>query len=119
MAIFTGVGSPGTVSLASGGLIAAINTLTTTPLTILGLDPSRKRIVVHNPGSIDAFICPVYDQNTGTDVATTPSPTSLGGCFLIFANGGTLILEGEIQKPWYAFSRSGSNNPLTVMVSRI
>jgi hypothetical protein len=113
------VGSPGTVSAASGGYTYAINNLSTTPQSILGIDPQRVSITVHNPGSIDAFFAPVFVQNTGADVALVPTTSALGGCYRIFANGGTLFITGECQKAWQAFSASASGNPLTVEVSRI
>lgn len=119
MSIITGVGSPGTVSYASGGYTYAINDLDTTPQQILGTNPARRKITVHNPGTVDAFFAPAFVQNTGTDVALNPSPTALGGCYRVYANGGTLVIDGECQKPWQAFSESGSDNPLTVEVSNV
>ena len=119
MSIVSGVGSPGTVSAAAGGYTYAINNLNTTPQQILGINPQRVSITVHNPGTIDAFFAPATVQNTGSDVALVPSTGALGGCYRIFANGGTLILTGECQKAWQAFSASASGNPLTVEVSNI
>ena len=119
MTIQTSVGSPGTVSAASGGYTYAINNLSTTPQPILGVDPQRVSITVHNPGSVDAFFAPNFIQNTGSDVSLVPSPATLGGCYRVYANGGTLMLTGEVQKGWQGFSVSGFSNPLTVEVSRI
>ena len=119
MSIITGVGSPGTVSYASGGFTYAINNLGTTPQTILNTNPARRKITIHNPGSVDAFFAPLFVQNTGSDVQLNPTPSALGGCYRIFANGGTLVIDGECQKPWQAFSATGSNNPLTVEVSNV
>ena len=117
--ITTSVGSPGTVSAASGGYTYAINNLSTAPQNVLGVDPQRVSITVHNPGSVDALFAPLFVQNTGTDVALVPSPSALGGCYRVYANGGTLTLTGECQKGWQALSISGVANPLTVEVSRI
>lgn len=119
MTITSSVGSPGTVSAASGGYTYAINNLSTAPQPILGIDPQRISITVHNPGTIDAFFAPAFSQNTGSDVALVPSTSALGGCYRVYANGGTLILTGECQKAWQAFSASANGNPLTVEVSRI
>lgn len=116
--VVSGVGASRTVSAASGGYVLAFNNLSTTPEQILPADPQRTRIVAHNPGTVDIFIAPAYVQNTGGDVALVPSPSALGGCFRVYANGGTLELTGEVQKPWQAFSASASANPLTVMPSR-
>jgi hypothetical protein len=116
---FVGVGSPGTVGPASGGYVYAFNNLSTTPQPILGQNPARRWITFHNPGTIDAFVAPAFVQNTGVDVALVPSTAALGGCFRIFADGGSLTVTGEVQKPWQAFSASASSNPLTVMVSSV
>lgn len=117
--ITTSVGSPGTVGSASGGRTYAFNNLSTTPQPALGQNSQRQKITVHNPGTIDAFIAPATVQNTGSDVALAPSPSALGGSYLIYANGGSLVIEGECQKPWQIFSRSGSNNPLTITDSNV
>lgn len=119
MSIITGVGSPGTVSYASGGFTYAYNNIDTTPIQVAGLNPARRKITFHNPGSVDIMIAPAFVQNTGSDVALVPSPTALGGCYRVFANGGSLTIDGECQKPWQAFSVTGSNNPLTVEVSNV
>jgi hypothetical protein len=114
-----GVGSPGTISIAGGQFILEFNAMNTTPLQVLGFAPQRQKIIFHNPGTIDIFVAPVYIQNSGSDAALTPSPSALGGCFRVYANGGTLEITGECQKPWQAFSASASGNPLTVMTSAI
>ncbi len=119
MSIITGVGSPGTVAAASGGYILAYNDISSTPTQVLGQDPQRKRVTFHNPGTLDIFIAPAFIQTSGTDVPFVPSPSALGGCFRVFANGGTLVIEGECQKPWQAFSATGTTNPLTVMPSHV
>ncbi len=117
--IATIVGSPGTVSAASGGRTYSFNNLSTTPQQIVGANPARQRITVHNPGTVDAFVAPAQVQNGGSDSTLTPSPSALGGCYRVYANGGTLVIEGECQKAWQAFSVSGSNNPLTVTDSNV
>ncbi len=117
--IITSVGSPGTVSSASGGRTYAYNNISTVPEQIIGANPQRQKITIHNPGTVDIFVAPVYVISNGSDTALTPSPTSLGGCFRVYANGGTLVIDGECQKPYQAFSASGTNNPLTVVDSSI
>lgn len=113
------VGSPRTVSIASGGYTYAFNNISTAPRQVLGANPARQRIVVHNPGDVDQFFYPITVQNTGSDVALTPSPALLGGCYRVYGNGGTLILEGEVQKAWGAFAFSGTTNPLTITDSSV
>jgi hypothetical protein len=119
MSIITGVGSPGTVSAASGGYSLAFNNLTTTPQVVLPQVPGRKQVTFHNPGTVDVFVAMEFVQNTGQDVALNPTTSALGGCFRVYANGGTLIVNGECQKPWVAFAASGSGNPLTVWPSNV
>lgn len=113
--IFTGVGSPGTVSAASGGFFLAFNNISTTPQQVLGQNPARQSVTFHNPGTVDIFVAPAFVQNTGADVALVPSNSALGGCFRVYANGGSLTLTGEVQKPFQAFAATGSTNALTVV----
>lgn len=117
--IVTSVGSPGTVSAASGGRTYAFNNISTTPVQIIGVNSSRQSITIHNPGTVDVFVAPMYVQNGGSDTALTPSPTALGGCFRIYANGGQITITGECQKAYQAFSVSGTTNPLTVVDSNV
>ena len=108
-----------TGSIASGGLVYAFNSISTTPQPILSPDPARVSVTFHNPGPVDIFIGPMMIQNSGTDSPLVPNVALLGGCFRVYANGGALTLTGEVQKQWQAFSASGVNNPLTVVMSRI
>lgn len=114
---FGGVGGALTFSSASGGKIYEANSLTTTASPIAPANTARQRITFHNPGDVDFFIAPMFQQNNGSNVALAPNPSALGGCFRVFANGGTLVIEGECQGAWQAFSASGANNPITVMDS--
>jgi hypothetical protein len=117
--ITTSVGSPGTVSSASGGRVYAFNNLTTTPQQVIGTNSQRQSITVHNPGTVDVFFAPSFVIGSGSDVALVPTTAALGGCFRVYANGGTLTITGECQKPWQAFAASGSGNPLTVVDSNV
>jgi hypothetical protein len=120
MPIITGVGSPGTLSIASGGNVLAFNNInTTTPTPIVGVDPARTKITFHNPGIIDIFVAPASVSTGAQDVPFVPTIASPGGCFVVYANGGTLVIDGECQKGWQALSRTGSAQPLTVMVSHV
>jgi hypothetical protein len=117
--ITTSVGSPGTISAASGGRTYAFNNISTAPQQIIGSNPGRQSIMIHNPGTVDIFIAPASVIVNGSDSALTPSTAALGGCIRVFANGGTLILTGEIQKAYQAFAASGTTNPLTVIDSSV
>lgn len=119
--IFTGVGSPGTVSAASGGRVYAFNNISDISQIVLGINPERQRIVVHNPGTVDIFFGPLVVIVNGSDVGLNASPTALGGMFRVYANGGTIEITGECQKQWQSFcvEGGGSTNPLTIMDSNV
>lgn len=117
--IVTGVGSPGTASGASGGRTYAFNNISATPQQVIGGNPARQKVTFYNPGLIDIYVAQTVVQNTGTDIPLVPSPSAPGGCFIVYSNGGCMAIEGECQKPWQAFSASGSGNPLTVIDSNV
>lgn len=129
MPIFGGVGGSQTFSLANGGKVYAYNTIDeATPQIVALANPARQSITFHNPGTTDIFIAPQFVQNipsstptTGTNVAFTPFNASLGGCWRIYGNGGTLVITGECQGAWQAlaFTGTGHSSPLTVMESNI
>jgi hypothetical protein len=113
------VGSPGAIGGASGGFTIAFNNISTVPQLVAPGDAQRISITFHNPGNADIFVAPTVTQGSGSDVPLTPSTVALGGCWRVFGNGGTLQFDGECQKPWQAFSASGTGNPLTVRESRL
>jgi len=120
--ISTGPGSPLAFSAANGGKVYAYNNISESATrTVAASNPQRQKILFHNPGANDLYVAPANVQTTGSDVALSPSNAALGGCFLIYGNGGTLVVEGECQGAWQAFSKSGAGmtNPLTVMDSNI
>ena len=120
--ISTGPGSPLAFSSASGGKVFSYNNISESGLvTVATANTQRQKIMFHNPGASDVFIAPAYVQTTGSDVALTPSNAALGGCFRVYGNGGTLVIEGECQGAWQAFavSGAGTTNPLTVMDSNV
>lgn len=104
----------------SGGKIYAFNNIGTTPEVVAPASPGRVSITFHNPGSVNVYVAPSFVQALNsipasiTNQALTPSPTALGGCFIIYANGGQITLTGECQGQFQAFSSTGSNNALTV-----
>lgn len=120
MGIIASTGSPLTVGPASGGKIYAYGNLTTTPQVVAPANPSRIQITFHNPGTQDVFVGPASafaSASAASPSTLTPTTTVYGGCFRVYANGGTLILTGECQGQWQALSASGSNNQFTVMDS--
>lgn len=125
MSILVGVGAPGTVSSASGGKVYAYNNISNAaPRVVANANPTRVRITFHNPGTVDIFIAPSNIQNViGTaptqpsNVALTPTTALLGGCWRVYANGGSLEISGECQGAWQALAASATTNALTVMES--
>jgi|SRR5712671_5310940 len=104
-------------------LVIAVNTISTTPITVIGANPRRSRLTFHNPGliagGVDVFVFPTTVlQNTpgGGSIPLTPSTAALGGGFRLFATGGDRVIEGLAAKQaWQALSASGAGNPLTIM----
>jgi hypothetical protein len=125
--ISTGPGSPLAFSSASGGKVYGYNNVSAAaPIVVAQANPSRQKITFHNPGTVDIYIGPSFVQNVigsapinPTNVAFVPTTILYGGCFRVYANGGTLVLEGECQGAWQALSVSGTDNPLTVMDSNL
>ena len=119
MPIFGSVGAPQTIGAANGGKVYAYNNLTTTPTVVAAANSARVEITFHNPGTSDVFIAPVMVQTNGSSVPLLPTTSALGGCFRVYANGGSLVINGECQGAWQAFSNTGSGNPLTVVDSNV
>ena len=105
-----------TIGPASGGKVTPFNTISTTPQQVIGPNPNRASIMFHNPGPQDIIVAPTIQAN-GQPLTVLTS--LLGGGFRVFANGGTLMLTGECQTAYQAFSVSGSSLPLTVSESNV
>lgn len=120
MGIVTGPGGPQAFSSASGGKVYAFNNISTAPLVVVAANTSRQKITFHNPSDVDIFVGPSTVLNAaGSSVALVPAVATPGGCFVVFANGGTLVVEGECQGAWQAFSRTSNTKALTVMDSNV
>ena len=120
--ISTGPGSPLAFASASGGKVFAYNNISESSASVVAsANTQRQKIMFHNPGPNDIFVAPSYVQTTGSNVALAPSNAALGGCFRVYGNGGTLVIEGECQGAYQAFAATGAGatNPLTVMDSNI
>ncbi len=117
MPIFGGVGGPQVFASASGGKIYAFNNMSPTPQQVAPANTGRTKITFHNPGSVDVFVGPliVLNLGTGSNASLVPTTSLLGGCWRVFANGGSLEISGECQGAWQAFTASGSGLPFTVM----
>ena len=120
----TNAGASSATGPTSGSKTYAYNNLTTTPQTVAQPNVMRVSITFHNPGSVNVYVYPLFAQNssnvapvTPSDSALSPSTAALGGCYLVYANGGQITFTGENQKAWGAFSASGTGNALTVSES--
>lgn len=121
MSIITSVGSPGTIGPASGGKVYAYSALTT--LTqVAPANTYRTSLTFHNPGPVDILVSMLTaftSASAGSPSTLTPTTAAYGGCFRIFANGGSLIVSGECQQAWQALTSDGSAGQLTVMDSNV
>lgn len=115
MPILGGVGAAQSFSSASGGKVYPYNALTTL-VQVVPANPSRQKLTFHNPGTVDVFVGPVVNYNGAT---MTPTTVAYGGTFRVFANGGTLVVEGECTTAWQALSATGGAAILTVMDSNL
>lgn len=115
MSVIALVGGSQSVGPTSGGKVYAYNNISTVPSVVAPANTSRRKITFHNPGDVDIFIAPSQQYSAGALSTLTPTTAALGGCFRVFANGGTLSVEGECQGAWQAFSASSNGKPLTVM----
>lgn len=119
MGVVAVAGGVQVVSQASGGKVLEAYT-TTAQQTVAPANPSRQQITFHNTGEIDIFVGPALIQTTGASVPITFTPTFTAGSFLVFANGGTLVIQGECQGAWVAISRDDSGfGKLTIMDSNV
>lgn len=100
----------------NGGKVTPFNNISTTPQQVIGANPLRSKLNFHNPGSVDIIVAPTIQANGQT---LTVSTSLLGGGYRVFANGGSITVDGECQTPWQAFSVFGSGLPLTVSESNV
>lgn len=114
------------VGPTSGGKTYAFNNIGTAPSVVAPSNTPRNSITFHNPGSVNIYVAPVNVQAIDSIPATgiinqplTPSPSALGGCLLVFANGGQITLTGECSGAFQAFAATGSTNALTVIESNV
>jgi hypothetical protein len=101
---------------ASGGKVTPFNNISTTPQQVIAGNPQRTKVTFHNPGTIDIFVAPMTQAN---GQALTVSTSLLGGTYLVYANGGDRVIDGECSTAWQAFSRTATGNPLTVSESNV
>lgn len=113
-------GGSSTVFTASGGKITAFNNITNANnITVAQANTQRRKITFHNPGTVDILISPTQQYAASGFTTLTPTNAAKGGGFVVFQNGGTLVIEGECQQAWQALAASGTTNPLTVMDSNV
>lgn len=117
--ISSGPGGARSFGPTSGGKLYAFNALdAVTPQQVAPANTSRTKITFHNPhATIDVLVYPQYKLNTGSNVANLPTVAAKGGGFWVYANGGSLTIEGEVSQAFFALAASGTTGALTVMDS--
>lgn len=87
--------------------------LSTSPQTLLPVNPQVQKVTFHNPGTVVIYVC----QSTDTaGAALVPGPNP--GNWEIFP-GGLLIFTGNgAGAGWLGAAASASGNPFTVAVSQ-
>jgi len=117
MSIIVGVGSPGTLSSASGGKTYAFNAILSASTTqVAPANPARKQITFINPSATRTIYVSMLVQlsQAGVQSALTPTTAALGGTIPVLPN--TMVsISGECQLAWQALTDSGSTSPLTVI----
>lgn len=121
MSIVSGVGASPSVGSTSGGKTYGYSTLTTL-VQVAPANQQRRKITFHNPGPVDILVS--MTQYLASVAATTlstftPTTSAYGGCYRIFANGGTLEVEGECQLAWQALTVDASAGQLTVVDTNV
>jgi hypothetical protein len=111
--IISGVGSPGTVSTATGSKITAA-TVGTVGAQVVALNAARVSISFHNPGSGNVFVYPVTNA---AGAPNNPSNASPAGAFLVMP-GAQLTISGECQLAFGAFA-ANAGSQLTIMQSNL
>lgn len=118
MTVVSIVGGSRTYATASGGKVYGYNNITSNNATLVApANPQRQKLTFHNPSDLDIIVSPALNAVGG---ANAPTDAARGGGFLVYANGGTLVIEGECQGVWNALCTGvASNRALTVMDSNI
>lgn len=68
----------------------------------------RVGIIIHNPGTVDLYVCP------STDSAGAPLAAGGAGSILL-SSGQSLPVSGLCSTAWNAVAASGVANPVTVL----
>jgi hypothetical protein len=111
--IVTGVGSPGTISTATGGKVSGA-TVGTVGAQVIAGNPARQSIIFHNPGTTNVSVYPLLNATGGTN---SPSSGNPAGSFQVLP-GGLITITGECQGAWGAWGASATNY-LTIMQSNL
>lgn len=103
----------------ANSVVTAFNNIGSSQASVVyaGSD-SSVQVTFHNPGAVDLILAPTTQLVAGASTPLTISnPSTYGGGFRVFANGGTLTIGGQAaRQAWQALAVSGSGNSLTVAV---
>lgn len=117
-------GASNAVGPTSGGKVYAFNNISTVAQPVAPANPQRTSLTFCNPGAVNIYVYPqfVQAQNgivTTNNIALAPTPSALGGCLVVYANGGSIVIQGECAGQYNAFALTGISNALTVMDSNL
>jgi len=99
---------------ASPLLFYGFNGISSAPTTVVAVstgDDYPTNLSFHNPSLLDIL---VYPSESGSGTTITVVSTSRGGSLLVYANGGTAVVDGGSTMAWYAIS-TGTTGSLTVV----
>ena len=98
-------------AIASGTI--AINNLDTASIPILSSLQNTQKITFINPGTVTVYVCQSVDIN-GNPLSAGP----VGGSVPILPGGFLEVTGNGVAGAWNGAAFSGSNNPLTILVSQ-
>ena len=110
VAIALGAGSVNPVSFYG------FNGISSAPTTVVQVSSGSvfpTEISFHNPSLLDIL---VYPSEDGNGLPLTPISTARGGAFLVYSNGGTVVIDGGSTVAWAAIS-TGTTGSLTVITN--
>lgn len=103
--------------IRAGSTVAPNNGIGTSAAQVLPADPTRTKIIFHNPhASNTLWVCQSIDN---TNAALTPTTSALSGAFTLLP-GAILPFEGVglCGTAWKALASAGST-PITIMTSNV
>jgi hypothetical protein len=107
---------PGRMGFATTATLSfyAFNSVSSSPTQVVAGSTGTTypaNLSFHNPSDLDIFVYPSVDGNGNSITALSSSP---GGALLVYANGGSISIDGGSTMAWFAIS-TGTAGSLTVV----